>query len=257
MKRSGFLKLRMSPKPLLCGAILIADAHCAPWRTPFIDFLHALDLGEITTPQLILMGDVFDMLYGPIPRTYSYNTEGLDLLNRLSKRIEIFYLEGNHDFLLADLLPHVNVISREHQPLVMTYEGKNIALSHGDSNMGWGYELYTALIRSPLVLGLLRTIDNMKNGFIVAWLEEQMKRKSHCRSIENFKNLIERRLGTLNLESIDVLIEGHFHQNQTFEINGLHYINLAAFACNERYFSVQSTQNQPLLHEAVFRKEPL
>jgi UDP-2,3-diacylglucosamine hydrolase len=203
------------------------------------------------------MGDVFDMLYGPIPRTYGYNTEGLDLLKRLSAQMEIIYLEGNHDFLLADLLPHVEVIRREHQPLMMTYEGKNVALSHGDSAMGLGYELYTALIRSPLVLGVLRTIDNMKNGFIVAWLEEQMKKKIHCRSIDNFQELIKRRIKLLNLDSIDVLIEGHFHQNTAFEFEGLQYINVGAFACNERYFSVQSTQNQPLLHEAVFRKEPL
>jgi UDP-2,3-diacylglucosamine hydrolase len=246
----------MSPKPLQSGAILIADAHCAPWRTPFIDFLHALESGEITTPQLILMGDVFDMLYGPIPRTYGYNTEGIDLLNRLSARIEILYLEGNHDFLMGDLFPDIQVIRREHQPLIMSFEGKKIALSHGDSNMGWGYELYTALIRSPLVLGVLRVIDNMRNGFIVTWLEEQMKRKIHCRCIENFQEMIERRLESLNLDSINILIEGHFHQNQTFELNGLHYINVGAFACNERYFTVQSTQNQPLLHEAVFVRSP-
>ncbi|MDD5159588.1 MAG: UDP-2,3-diacylglucosamine hydrolase [Sulfuricurvum sp.] len=256
MKRSAFQKSRMSPKPLQAGAILIADAHCAPWRTSFIDFLYSLESGEITTPQLILMGDVFDMLYGPIPRTYGYNTEGIDLLNRLSLRMEILYLEGNHDFLMSGLFPNVQVIRREYQPLLMSFEGKKIALSHGDSNMGWGYELYTALIRSPLVLGILRRIDNLGKGFIVAWLEEQMKRKIHCRSIENFQGLIERRLESLNLGSVDVLVEGHFHQNQTFTLDGLDYINVGAFACNERYFTVQSNQNQPLLHEAVFRKEP-
>lgn len=256
MKRSAFQKLRMSPKLLHTGAILIADAHCAPWRTPFIDFLRTLESGEIVTPQLILMGDVFDMLYGPIERTYGYNTEGIDLLKRLSTRIEILYLEGNHDFLLDKVFSGIQVIRREQQPLILTYEGKNIAFSHGDSNMGWGYELYTALIRNPFVLGILRAIDNMKNGFIVAWLEEQMKRKIHCRTIDNFQRLIERRIESLNVDSIDVLIEGHFHQNMAFDIDGLHYINVGAFACNERYFTVQSNQNQPLLHEAVFRKEP-
>lgn len=50
----------MSPDTLREGAILIADAHCAPWRTPFYDFLQALDSGEIKAPQLILMGDVFE-----------------------------------------------------------------------------------------------------------------------------------------------------------------------------------------------------
>lgn len=243
-------------KTLQTGAVLIADAHCAPWRTPFIDFLRAIESGKIKTPQLILMGDVFDMLYGPIPSTYGYNTEGLDLLNRLSEHLEIIYLEGNHDFLIAELLPRVDVIRREHQPLLMTYEGKNIALSHGDSAMGWGYEWYTTLIRNRSILAFLRTIDSFGGGFIVAWLEGQMKQKHHCRPIHQFERLIEERLESFNLDSVDIWVEGHFHQNRTFMLNGLHYINLGAFACNERYFTVQSIQNQPLLHDAVFRKEP-
>lgn len=246
----------MSPKTLQTGAILIADAHCAPWRTPFIDFLRAIESGKIRTPQLILMGDIFDMLYGPIPRTYGYNTEGLDLLNRLSEHLEIIYLEGNHDFLIAEQLPHVEVIRREHQPLIMTYEEKNIAFSHGDCAMGWGYEWYTALIRNRSVLAFLRTIDTLGGGFIVAWLEAQMKRKNHCRPIHQFERLIEERMSSLKLGSVDIWVEGHFHQNRTFWVGGLYYINLAAFACNERYFTVQSTHNQPLLHDAVFRKEP-
>lgn len=247
----------MSRKPLQEGAILIADAHCAPWRTSFIDFLRALESHEIVTPQLILMGDIFDMLYGPINRTHGYNTEGIELLNRLSERLEIIYLEGNHDFLIGDLFPLITVIRREYQPLILTYEGKNIAFSHGDSAMGMGYEIYTALIRSPIVLGFLRAVDILGGGFIVGWLEKQMKCKSHCRNIQNFEVLIESRLQSFNADSIDILIEGHFHQNRSFELPGFDYINVAAFACNERYFTVQSIQNKTLLHEAVFRKEPL
>ena len=247
----------MSPKTLKAGAILIADAHCAPWRTPFIDFLRALDSGAIVTPQLILMGDVFDMLYGPIKRTYGYNTEGIELLNRLSTKLEVIYLEGNHDFLLKELFPNTHVFSRSQQPLILEFEGKRVALSHGDSAMGMGYEIYTALIRSPFVLAILRTIDNFGSGCIVSWLERMMKRKHHCRPIDQFETLIEARLDELKTEGFDVLIEGHFHQNRFFESENLHYINLAAFACNERYFTVQSNHNMPLICESVFRKEPL
>jgi UDP-2,3-diacylglucosamine hydrolase len=246
----------MSPKTLHEGAILIADAHCAPWRTNFIDFLHALESGEIVTPQLILMGDIFDMLYGPIPRSYRYNTEGIDLLNRLCKKIQIIYLEGNHDFLLSDVFPDITVIRRENQPIVMDYNGTKIALSHGDTTMGLGYEIYTALIRNPLLLAFLRTMDTLGNGFIVGWLETQMKRKSHCRNIEDFESLIKRRLQAFDGDSADILIEGHFHQNRSIKFPQFDYINVGAFACNERYFTVQSMQNKTLLHEAVFRKEP-
>jgi UDP-2,3-diacylglucosamine hydrolase len=256
MRVSESLKFRMSLKTLKPGAILIADAHCAPWRTHFIDFLHALDSGEIITPQLILMGDIFDMLYGSIPRTYGYNIEGIELLNRLSQKIEIIYLEGNHDFLLGNLFPNLYVVRRKYQPLMLMFDSKNIAISHGDSKMGWGYELYTALIRNRFILAILRLIDGVGGGFIVRWLEEQMKRKIHCRSIEHFDTLIRERMLSLNLELADVLIEGHFHQNCSFSFPQLQYINVGAFACNERYFTVQSIQDQPLLHEAIFRKEP-
>ncbi|ADR33230.1 metallophosphoesterase [Sulfuricurvum kujiense DSM 16994] len=242
----------MSLKTLQEGAILIADAHCAPWRTSFIDFLHALESDKIVTPQLILMGDIFDMLYGPIQRSYRYSTEGIDLLNRLGKKIEIIYLEGNHDFLLTDLFPGITVIRREEQPIVMDYEGKKVALSHGDSSMGWGYELYTALIRNPLLLAFLRMLDTLGGGFIVSWLEEQMKRKSHCRNIDDFERLTEQRLSGFKSGSADVLIEGHFHQNRSIKFPQFDYINVGAFACNERYFTVQSNQNKTLLRECSF-----
>ncbi len=246
----------MSPDLLREGAILIADAHCAPWREPFLDFLRALESGTIQTPQLILMGDIFDMLYGPIERTYRYNTEALALLNRLSSRIEIFYLEGNHDFLLSRVMHGVRVIPRQHQPLLLRYGERTISLSHGDREMGIGYEIYTLLIRNPFLLGILRTLDNLGSGFIVRWLEKQMKRKNHCKAIEHFDALVRKRLERLHHDGIDIVIEGHFHQNKSFDYPALRYINLAAFACNERYFTVQSTQNKTLLHEAVFRKEP-
>lgn len=247
----------MSPKSLHEGAILVADAHCAPWRTPFIDFLRSLQSGEIVTSQLILMGDVLDMLYGPIPSTYDYNRKSIELLNQLSEKIEILYLEGNHDFVLRDLFPNIHVIPRREQPHKLSFEGETIAFAHGDTHMGSGYELYTTLIRNRTVLTFLRIIDTIGGGFIVRWLERMMRGKNHCHPIAGFRDLIERRIASMRLEGCDVLIEGHFHQNQQFVYDELTYINLGAFACNERYFTVQSNQNQPLLHEAVFRKEPL
>ena len=257
MKPSESPVSRMSLKPLLEGAILIADAHCAPWRTPFIDFLRALESGKITTPQLILMGDIFDMLYGPIKGSYRYNAEGIELLDRLARKMEIIYLEGNHDFLLQDIWPNVSVVRRESQPLLLSFEGKTVSLSHGDYRMGTGYEIYTALIRNRFILAALRGIDTWGGGFVLRWLEKQMQRKSHCKEIKEFDQLIAKRFSSASEGFADIVIEGHFHQNRVFHYPTFDYINVGAFACNERYFTVQSTQNMTLLREEVFRKEPL
>jgi UDP-2,3-diacylglucosamine hydrolase len=83
-----------------------------------------------------------------------------------------------------------------------------------------------------------------------------MKRKSHCHKIDNFEAIAARHSTAPWAGKCDVIIEGHFHQNRTFDIGDLKYINLGAFACNERYYVVKSSQDRTILDEAIFHKEP-
>lgn len=248
--------MSLNPFMLKEGAILIADAHYAPWRTPFFDFLRAVDKGEIQTSQLILMGDVFDLLFGDVDATLSLNHEAIALLNNLATRIEILYLEGNHDFRLRSVFPNIRIVTRAHQPFNVAYKNQTIALSHGDTSMGFGYELYTAIIRNRVVLKVLNQLDQWRGNFIVKRLIAMMKRKHHCNAIENFSQLINKRLNQYTGKKADVMIEGHFHQNSSFEVTGMEYINLGAFACNERYYAVQSSHNKMILEEVFLSKEP-
>lgn len=246
----------MSPEPFVLkeGAILIADAHYAPWRPLFLDFLRAVESGKIQPSQLILMGDVFDLLFGDIDATHTFNREAIELLNTLAATIEILYLEGNHDFRLGALFPLIRVVTRRNQPFIAAFGERSVALSHGDTHMGTGYALYTALIRNKIILTLLNRLDQWRGEFIVKRLIEMMKRKNHCRVIDGFEQLIRNRLkGGVDA---DILIEGHFHQNTSFEVSNIHYFNLGAFACNERYYAVQSLQNRMILEEVFFSKEP-
>lgn len=237
-------------------AILVADSHYAPWRTPFIDFLSALEQGEIQTPQLILMGDNFDLLFGPVAQTLRLNQKGIDSLNRLSLKIPIIYLEGNHDFQLSTVFPHVRVIDRAHQPLIMNHNGSRIALLHGDIGVSLGYRIYTALIRNRVILYGLNWLNEKLGGFIINTLLEQMQRKNHCKKIENFEAIAQRHAGAEWTFGCDTVIEGHYHQNRTFVQESFTYFNLGAFACNERVYSVKSSQNQTILEEMIFHKEP-
>lgn len=247
----------MYPDPfvLKVGAILVADAHCAPWRTPFIDFLHAVESGEIATPQLILMGDVFDLLFGDIDATLSLNHDSVALLNAVAAKTEVLYLEGNHDFRLKPLFPNLRVIPRKDQPFIARFNDHPVGLSHGDTQMGFGYEVYTALIRNGIILKVLNRLDGWGDNFIVKRLIEMMKRKHHCKPISEFETLIRKRMSEAERPRMDTLIEGHFHQNCSFELPELHYINLGAFACNERYYSVQSSHNRMVLEEVFLSKE--
>ena len=66
------------------------------------------------------------------------------------------------------------------------------------------------------------------------------------------KQFMQKRLGAKY--SCDYFVEGHFHQNKTIEIDDFIYINLGAFACNQRYFVVKSSQNRELFEEKNFSK---
>ncbi|MEE8589347.1 MAG: metallophosphoesterase [Sulfurimonadaceae bacterium] len=227
----------MSHKPLklLEGAIFLSDAHYSFKHSEFLDFLKAIRAQEIQTPQLILMGDMFDLLFGGIAKTIERNQEAVDLINTLSDNIEIVYLEGNHDFNLASIFPGVQVFSIKQQPVDCRYKEQSVALAHGDLDGPLDYRLYTAVIRNPLVLRLLRFINTIGKQFILNALDAKLARKDDCQKMHTFETFITKHLAKQKLEEYALFIEGHHHQDLSFEIQGCKYVNLPAFACGQGY----------------------
>jgi UDP-2,3-diacylglucosamine hydrolase len=240
----------MSLNQLKEGAIFVADSHYAPWNPLFLDFLSALENKEIETSQLILMGDNFDLLFGSVAQTHSLNARAIALLNRLSRSIDIVYLEGNHDFRLKRLFPHVQIIGRENQPYIATFGHSKVALFHGDVHTAFGYGFYTALIRNRAILYLLNVINEIFGGIIINRLIASMKRKNHCAYISNFEEIARRHCDVSG--DVDIVIEGHFHQNRSFDFETLHYINLGAFVCDGRYYRLRSFEDTVRLDEEFY-----
>jgi len=227
----------MSPKPfkLLEGAVFVSDAHYSFKHKELYDFLMAVRSQKIWTPQLILMGDIFDLLFGGIPYTVERNQKVVDLINTLSDNIEIIYLEGNHDFNLASIFPGVRVFSIKQQPVVCEYKGKPVALAHGDFDAPLGYRLYTAVIRNPFVLRFLSFLDTLGNRFIIKALDKKLARKDDCQRISTFEAYITRHLSKQDLSRYSLFIEGHHHQDADFVIDGCRYFNLPALACGRGF----------------------
>jgi len=247
----------MSPDILLLleGAVLIGDAHYSPKNPQLLPFLKAIAAAEIKTPQLILMGDIFDQLFGGITFTLERNAEAISLINQIALQTDVIYLEGNHDFQLASVFKNIRIFPLQQQPLLCRYGEKKILLAHGDFGLPLGYRLYTGAIRSASVLRILRVIDDFTGHGIVKWVDEHNAKKYDCNRFEGFEQYIIKRLEALDLSSVDYCIEGHYHQNSSFDVAGCVYINLAAFACNQRYFQIQSLNSQKLLKEVTFHKE--
>ncbi|MCD6173471.1 MAG: metallophosphoesterase, partial [Sulfurimonas sp.] len=141
------------------GAFVISDAHYSHKRPQFLNFLQAIQSKKLLPTQLILMGDIFDALFGGVTKTLDINQEAISIINELSEKIEVIYLEGNHDFNLKNIFPHAKVFGISQQPLACGFNGKKVFLAHGDFDGGFIYRIYTSFVRNGVVIKFLNLFD--------------------------------------------------------------------------------------------------
>jgi len=233
------------------GAFLLGDAHYSNLRPQLEDFLQDIKSKRLKPTQLILCGDIFDALFGGIPITKEVNQVVIDLINRISYEIEIIYLEGNHDFNLKAIFPNVKIFSISKQPVECEYNNKKILLAHGDKKTSFLYNLYTILVRNKFILFLLNILNNLTNNKIMQELNNYLAKKEDCNDFSGFNKFIKSRLK--GIYKCDYFIEGHFHQNKSVKFDDFIYINLASFACNQRYFTVKSSEDLELMEEIYLK----
>ena len=106
------------------GALFVADSHYPHHGDAFLALLQKLDSGVLQTPQLFLMGDNFDLLFGYNDYIQTFSKEAVTLLQKLSQTLEIHYFEGNHDFCLKPIFPDMHIYSRNEQPVFFEMDGK-------------------------------------------------------------------------------------------------------------------------------------
>ena len=211
-------------------AIFVADSHYNEKNKEFLLFLKKIESKEILCSQLFLMGDMIDFISGESRYFIKQNIEVINLLNKLSNEIEIIYLEGNHDYNLSKLFPKIRVIKRDKQPLILTLNDKKIALSHGDNFINWHYNLYCKIIRNSYFLKFLNILDI--GFFLSKKIEITLQNKNICHNLNYFENLVKKRVRNY---SEDIIIEGHYHQAKTYNLDNKTYINIPSLCCQKSF----------------------
>ncbi|WP_270978054.1 UDP-2,3-diacylglucosamine diphosphatase [Campylobacter helveticus] len=235
------------------GAFFLADAHENEERRYFWDFLQALEKGEIYTPQLFLMGDIFDLLVGEVKASYAFAMPYINLLEKLSEKMEIYYLEGNHDFNLNRFFKKVQVVSLQNQPLILHASKGNdekFFLAHGDIFLNPFLQFLLKSLRNPFLLRFLNFINILTFSSITNCILARQKRKNLFYSIANFKNLAYERYAKYQANGAWV-VEGHYHQNLLLQEGVVKYFNLPSFAYERSFFVVE------FLPEVKFEKQKL
>ena len=240
------------------GAIFIADAHENVNRNGFLKFLRAVDSGEIKEPpQIFLLGDMFDFLTGEGEYTIEFYTEHLRLINKISQKVEIFYFEGNHDFRLSNLFNKTREIWDGHEMLryksirvydiydqpanFKTINEERVQIAHGDIFLPFIDKYALRFLRVKWFLKFMNALDKFLNFKISKVILARLTKKNLDYKIPNFKELMGKHLQGYEA---NIVIEGHYHQGEQFNIYDKFYINLPCFACEQSYFVVKYTQQK-------------
>ena len=235
------------------GAIFIADSHENENRENFWHFLCALKSGEIKTPQLFLMGDMFDFLASECEFFVKFYERYIHTIDELGEEMEIYYFEGNHDFNLARLFKNVKAYPIGAQPVNFASEcGQSVLIAHGDIFLPFVVKYALRFLRVKVFLKTMNFFDKFLNFRFSKRILNKLKRKILDYKIPNFKNLAEAKMRRYNaFYEADIVIEGHYHQGEQYTIGKQKYINVPSFACEQSYFVVEYGQNIKFARKSV------
>ncbi len=205
------------------GAFFVADVHYKKGDRAFLNLLQKINKNPPS--QLFLLGDIFHLLL-PFSYLIAYNKEAIDFINLISKKCEVYYAYGNHDFLIDPLFQGVSCAD------VFIDKNKSVYITHGDLNeKNLLYRIYSICIRNKIMLNLLNFFSF---NFVNNWLFKKiLEKKIDCNRIKNFRKKIFSKIENINY---NMIIEGHYHQNKCFE-NNKKYCNLGAFTCEKCYYA--------------------
>lgn len=212
-------------------AIFIADSHtqcCSQNRRDSLIFVLEKMLDSVPS-QIFLMGDISNILVGNLKSSIKSNKTLLNAIDLLSKKAQIIYFEGNHDFNLENLLPSVIKIPRKNQPLLATFGDKTALIAHGDIFLDKKYEIYIKILSAKVSAKILNAMDLATFGRFYSFIEKKVQNKKIRllqdegaiyalikRRIQSYENYILRH----NLR-VDFVIEGHFHLGKIVQDSAL------------------------------------
>lgn len=128
---------------------LLSDLHLGP-DTPATLSRLARHLAETSAQAVLLLGDIFEVWVGDDARHQTFEAGVVRLLHEASRRLALFFMPGNRDFLVgAELLADAGMTALP-DPTVLAAFGRRWLLAHGDAQClsDAGYQAWRTTSRS-------------------------------------------------------------------------------------------------------------
>ncbi len=189
----------------------VADLHHPGGPHTEIDQL--FDEMPADTKQIFLLGDTFHFWINHEEFIREQYGEFLTRLRQYAERgIDVFFLEGNRDFLATRYIERVPYIHVLPNPSLMEIGGRVVYIGHGDE-LCWNdyaYQMYKTFIRSRP----MRWLADHLPGPILSGIAQRMTEASNVIVSGKSKRTLEipsRAYESVISSGVDVIIHGHIH----------------------------------------------
>ncbi len=167
------------------------------------------------TKRIFLLGDIFHYWVNDEQFIHDTYAPFLRRLQALANQgLELFFLEGNRDFLAVPFLerqPWIDVILN---PTLLDLHGRAVYLGHGDELCwnDWQYQLFKSMIRSKPVRFLERNLPaSIKRGTVQRM--EKASKSFVAGKTHKTLQVPERAYHAVINTGVDVIVHGHLHES--------------------------------------------
>lgn len=241
--------------------IVLSDLHVWGPSDPLYRAVIRLLSEEVNSgDKVFIVGDLFDLFVCSKAVFVDRYSELIQMIRGLKDRgVELFYVEGNHDFHLESLFedsPHVHMFA---DSIHYEWDGRKFHFNHGDQ-INWkdlGYLLLRFMTRNLVSQCILETLP----GYLIDRVGRLMSHTSRARNIESldqaqsetvqlFRNYACEQIS--NGYDFVVLGHSHFYDEMRFRVDAREgqYINCGFPRKHARYFVIE--QGEPFFKSTVW-----
>jgi UDP-2,3-diacylglucosamine hydrolase len=110
----------------------ISDLHLGTALPRTVAALHG-HLAHTDADAVFILGDLFELWVGDDARERAFERHCVDMLAEAASRIQLFFMQGNRDFLVGSAMLRACGMTGLPDPTVFSAWGQRLVLSHGDA----------------------------------------------------------------------------------------------------------------------------
>ena len=235
---------------------IFSDLHLTSSQDPlFRPFMNALKQAQDEHDTIVLAGDIFELFVGNSSYFYNQFFEFFETLKRLSDLgVQLFYIEGNHDFHLKNNFKDTSIhFEEEGVEVALTSSAsatKRIWISHGDliDRSDVSYLRLRSIFRSRWV----KFLTVITPAFVIQAVAKALARSAelkkkdlpenwHPSKLSRLRNVFRSYALDKHQQGFDVVVLGHCHDLDQVEP---YYWNMGYPPVHQQFLFIDASLHQ-------------